>query len=135
MNVVTKKIKSFGASTIEMVDLWKIYCRSMLEQSAVVLGPSLTEQNTSDLERTLKSFATLILQNQYHNYEEALDKLNLQTLEDRRQLLMSRLANSCIKNKKFTHLFEENNIDKTKTRNHKNTKFHSKIQAECNIQA
>ena len=57
------KKKSFGASTIEMVDLWKIYCRSMLKQSAVVLGPSLTEQNRSDLERTLKSFAKILLQN------------------------------------------------------------------------
>ena len=48
-----KKIKSFGASTNEMVDLWKIYCRSILEQSAVVWGPYLTEENKDDLERTM----------------------------------------------------------------------------------
>ena len=52
-----KKITNFGVSTIEMVDLWKIYCRSLLKQSAVVWGLSLTEQNRNDLERTLKSFA------------------------------------------------------------------------------
>ena len=40
--LLLKKITSFGASTIEMVDLWKIYCRSLLKQSAVVWGPSLT---------------------------------------------------------------------------------------------
>ena len=46
--LLLKNIKSFGASTIGMDDLWKIYCRYILEPSAVVLGPSLTEKNRSD---------------------------------------------------------------------------------------
>ena len=40
-----KKIQGFGASAEEMVDIWKIYCRSILGQSVVVWGPSITEEN------------------------------------------------------------------------------------------
>ena len=43
--LLLKKIQSFGASAEEMVDMWKTYCRSILEQSAVVWGPSITEEN------------------------------------------------------------------------------------------
>ena len=35
-------VKSFGASSEEMVHLWIIFCRSVLEQSCVVWGTSIT---------------------------------------------------------------------------------------------
>ena len=34
--LLLKKIRSFGALTADMVDLWKTYCRPILVQSAVV---------------------------------------------------------------------------------------------------
>ena len=43
--LVIKKIQGFGASAEEMVNIWKTYCRSILEQSAVVWGPSIMEEN------------------------------------------------------------------------------------------
>ena len=64
--LLLKKIHSFGASTNEMVELWISYCRSVLEQSAVVWSSSLTDQNMKDLERTKKSFTKLILKKQIH---------------------------------------------------------------------
>ena len=63
--LLIKKIMSFGASTQEIVHLWIIYCRSILEQSAVVWSSSLTEQNTKDLERIQKCFVKLLLKNKY----------------------------------------------------------------------
>ena len=69
--LLVKKIQGFGASSEEMVDIWKTYCRSILEQSAIVWGPSLTEQNKSDLERTQQSFVKLVSRNKYTNYEES----------------------------------------------------------------
>ena len=81
--LLLKKIYSFGATVQEMVHLWTIYCRSVLEQSAIVWGSSLTYENKTDLERTQKSFAKMILKNKYTSYEEALLKLNLPTLEER----------------------------------------------------
>ena len=96
-----------------MVHIWIVYCRSLLEQSAVVWSSSLTQENIDDLERTQKSFVKLILKNGYNSdyegsYENALMKLNLQTLEQRRQGLCLKFAKNCIKNDKLTDLFPEN---------------------------
>ena len=116
--LLLKKIKSFGASPSDMVDLWKIYCRSILEQSAVVWGSSLSQKNKSDLERTQKSFLKLILKNKYKNYEDSLLLLNLENLEKRRQSLSLKFAKDCIKYKKFGNMFPLNDFSgKTQTRN------------------
>ena len=103
--LLLKRINSFGATTEEMVHLWTIYCRSVLEQSAVVWSSPLTEENKMDLERTQKIFAKIILKNQYSNYNEALLKLNLQSLEDRRNELSLKFAKNCLLNEKFRDLF------------------------------
>ena len=52
--LLLKKISNFGANIEEMVHLWIVYCRSKLEQSAVVWAGSLTQENKDDLERTQK---------------------------------------------------------------------------------
>ena len=43
--VFLRKILSFGANRSKMVQLWKTYCRSVLEQSAVLWQGALTEEN------------------------------------------------------------------------------------------
>ena len=49
-------VHGFGTNINEMVHLWTVYCRSVLEQSCVVWGSTLTLENANDLERTQKSF-------------------------------------------------------------------------------
>ena len=90
MNASYKKISSLGATTSELVHFWKIYCGSVLEQSSVVWSSSISQKNKNDLERTQKSFSRLILKNQFTNYQEALLKLNLESLQDRREELLLR---------------------------------------------
>ena len=92
-------ITSFGASVDEMVHLWILFCRSVIEQSCVVWKTSLTQENIEDLERTQKTFAKLVLREKYQNYEEALLKLNLDSLEVRRTNLCLKFAQTGIKNK------------------------------------
>ena len=70
--LLLKKILSFCAATEEMIHLWKIYCRSIVEQSAVVWSSSLTKENLAHIERTQKSFAKLELKEKYRSYPEAL---------------------------------------------------------------
>ena len=43
---------------------------------------SLTEENRSDLERIQKNSLRIILKDKYINYEQALDDLNIDTLDD-----------------------------------------------------
>ena len=114
--LLLKKTLSFGANCEEMVHLWILYCRSVLEQSAEAWSSSLTQENIEDLERTQKSFAKMILKQEYTNYETALIKLNLQTLEQRRKELCLKFAKDSIKNEILSDLFPINNISKD-TRN------------------
>ena len=110
-------IKSFGASVDEMVHLWILFCRSVIEQSCVVWTTSLTQENIEDLERTQKTFAKLVLREKYQNYEEALLKLNLDSLEVRRTNLCLKFAQTGIKNKTLSDLFPINEkTHKMKTR-------------------
>ena len=111
-------VKGFGASFEEMVHLWIVFCRSVLEQSCVVWGPSLTKENKEDLERTQKTFAKLVLREKYSNYENALTILNLDTLESRRKDLYLKFAQKGIKSGKMSDLFPENDkkhLMKTRT--------------------
>ena len=101
-------VHSFGASKEEMVHLWILFCRSILEQSCVVWGSSLTQENMNDLERTQKTFAKLILKEKYKDYEKALISLNLDSLEKRRKDLYLKFAKTGLKNKKLDDLFPLN---------------------------
>ena len=91
-----RSVWSFGATIIEMVHLWKIFCLSVLEQSCVVWGSSITQENEEDLERTQKSFARLVLGDKYSNYESALIRLDLEDLVTRRRTLMIKFAKTGI---------------------------------------
>ena len=114
-------VLSFGAKNEEMVHLWKIFCRSVLEQSCVVWHSSLTQENRNNLERTQKTFCKLILKEKYKDYSNALIKLNLETLEERRNMLSLKFAKAGLKNKTLTDLFpKQKKHDVMKTRKHEN---------------
>ena len=118
-----RKIWSFGSTPEEMVDLWKTFCRSVLEQTCVVWDSGLTNQNIEDLERTQKMFVKLIMEENYQNYTSSLKFLNLETLETRRKKLSVKFAKTSISDGHFadlfqkrtkTHKMETRNIDKYK---------------------
>ena len=100
-----RSLQSFGASIEEMVHLWIVFCRSVLEQSCVVWHSSLTQENKDDLERMQKTFAKLVLRQNYKTYENSLLKLNLDCLESRRIAVCLKFAQAGIKNKKLMICF------------------------------
>ena len=115
-------VQGFGAKMHEMVHLWILFCRSVLEQSCVVWGTSPTQENGEDLERTQKTFAKLVLKEKYKNYENALNLLDLDSLEERRKKMCLKFAKNGIKNKTLNDLFPINEkMHQMKTR--ENNKF------------
>ena len=70
---------------------------------------SLTQENRDNLERTQKTFAKLVLKEKYHNYDNALVVLNLDSLETRRNELCLKFAQAGIKNNKLNDLLPTNN--------------------------
>ena len=114
-----RKVWSFGSTCQEMVHLWKVFCRSILEQSCVIWDSGLTQENRNDLERTQKTFLKLILEEDYYIYENALKISQLETLDKRRKKLMLSFAQTSLADGMLTDLFP---IKKKNTQNEKRNK-------------
>ena len=104
-----KKVWSFGSTNEEMVQLWKVYCQSVLEQSCIVWDSGLTNENQMNLERTQKTFFKMVLEEKYSTYYEALLTLRLQPLEERRKTLTLRFVKRSLYDGKLRDLFPKRN--------------------------
>ena len=82
--------------------------RSKLDQSAVVWHSSLSQKNRNDLERVQKSAVRCIFGDNYNGYANALKKLKLVTLEERREQMCLKFAKQCLKLDKMKELFPKN---------------------------
>ena len=100
-----RKVSTFGTSISEKKNIYILFIRSILEQSCVVWHSSLTTENSENLERIQKSALKVILGKQYSNYENALEKCDLQPLSDRRTELCLKFAKKCLKHDKVKDLF------------------------------
>ena len=76
-----------------------------MEQSSVVWNSSLTIENKEDLERVQRAAVRIIIGKNFENYEEALSKVNLQKLEERRNHLSLKFAQKCTQNDKTEGIF------------------------------
>ena len=97
--------------TNNLNDLKRIYImqvRSKLEQSAVLWHFGLSDKNRTKLERVQKSALKVILGKRYTTYSDALKKLNIETLEDRRKSLCLKFAKKCLQVEKLKKLFPKN---------------------------
>ena len=99
------KLYEFNLLVHEMVNIYILYIRSRLEQSAVVWNSSLTKGEVLDLERVQKVALRIILGGQYISYEQALGISGLQTLVLRRKSLCLQFAKKCIKSDHSSDLF------------------------------
>ena len=95
--------------------------RSKLEQSSVLWHFGLSEKNRAKLERVQKSALKVILGKRYTTYSDALDKLNIESLEDRRSSLCLKFAKKCLQVEKLKKMFPKN------VNNHKMLKRGSEI--------
>ena len=66
---------------------------------------SLTEENAIDLERVQKCAIKIILRKPYTSYEEALNYLNMESLQERREKLCETFALNCVRNEKMKNIF------------------------------
>ena len=107
----------------DIVYLYKMFIRSVLEFSAVVWHSSMSQNNVSDIERKQKSALKVILKERYTDYKSALKELNFESLSKRREILCLRFAKKSLKLQNFKNLFPLNNINKHCMRMRKKKKF------------
>ena len=117
-----RRVASFGTGVEDLKNVYFLFVRSQLEQSAVVWHSSLSEENKSDLERVQKSAVKIIMGEKYQSYQKSLALLDMETLEDRRENLCLKFAQRCLKNDKAKKMFPINQKSGMKTR--KMEKYH-----------
>ena len=105
---ILRKLYSFRIPIKDLVSIYIMYIRNVLEQSCVVWHSSLTEEDKIKLERVQKASLRIIMSDAYLNYENALQKLNLETLDQRRMQLCEKFAKSCLKSTHTSNMFPVN---------------------------
>ena len=71
------------------------YVRSLLEQTCVLWHCSLTEEDREKNRNSTKNALRVIIKDSFENYEHALEKIDLETLEARREKLSLKFELKC----------------------------------------
>ena len=111
------KLHSFNVDDEDMLTIYILYIRSILEQSCQVWHFSISQEEKSDLERVQKVACRIILDDRYEDYHSALQLLGLDTLVDRRQKLSLKFAKKCLKHKNTRDMFPLNPSEGQEVRN------------------
>ena len=106
--LILRNLFPFDVPTQDLIDIYILYIRSVVDHSAVVWHSSLTKGEQKDLERVQKVALKIILKDSYTSYEDALKVTGLNTLTARRTKLCLNFSKKCIKNDKTSHMFPEN---------------------------
>ena len=96
--VILRKLVEFNVNTNDMVNIYVLFIRSVLEQSSVVWSSSVTCDEQLSLERAQKVALRIIFQEKYISYENALEISKLPTMKTRYEILLSRFAKKLVKN-------------------------------------
>ena len=108
MSMLTK-LKYAGVSTADLLDVYKLFIRSITEYCSVCFHSSLTVGQATDIERIQKVSLKIILGGAYTTYTDALSITGLQTLHDRREKRCLDFATKCLKHPVHSRLFPLNN--------------------------
>ena len=103
--IMLHKLYSFAVPVADLVEIYILYIRSILENSAVVWHSALTIGQELELERVQKVALRIILKDKYVTYGTALKLCSLQTLKDRRRQLCLTFARKCVKSGKNDDIF------------------------------
>ena len=99
-------------------DIFTKQIRSILELAAPAWHGWITQAERLDIERIQKSAAHIILGEDYMSYPEALNVLELESLESRRNKLCLKFSKKAEKHEKHRHWFKRNTV-KVNTRQEK----------------
>ena len=112
------RARQFTRNIKHLKQIYMLQVRSKLEQSAVLWHSGITRKDCQELERIQKSAMKVIFGNGYKDYQDALKKIGLDTLEKRRDRLCLDFAKGCLKIEKLKKIFPLNNKKENKeTRN------------------
>ena len=94
---ILRKLYEFNIPREDLVLIYTMYIRSVLEYNSNVWFSAITSAEREDIERVQRVACKIILKGEYVNYNQSLKTLNLMSLSDRRQMLPERFAFNCSK--------------------------------------
>ena len=100
-----RRLKSLGANTTEMLDVYEKQVRSILELAVPVWNANLTQSEEKQIERVQKTAYYVILGHEYLNYEQGLSTLGGERLSVRRTALSLNFAKKALKSEKYKNWF------------------------------
>ena len=106
--IILHRLYPFNIPTKDLVTIYILYIRSLLEQNVAVWNSSITEEDVSDLERVQKVALKVILKSNYQNYDQAMKVTGLVCLSERRNILCLKFAKKCLRNEKTRGMFPLN---------------------------
>ena len=107
MTLITK-LKYLGVKTEDLIEVYILYIRSVIEYCSVAYHSRLTQVDENKLERIQRICLKVILGDMYINYESALEMSGLDTLFERRTKRCLDFAKKCTKHPKNKRLFPLN---------------------------
>ena len=112
------KLKYVGVSIPDLIDVFSLFVRSLLEYCSVSWHSSLTQEQSDDIERVQRTALKVILGKEYTDYQSSLNKCGLESLYSRREKRCLTFGLRSLKHPKHKLMFPLNNIpDATNTRN------------------
>ena len=111
------KLKYVGVQIEDLLDIYVLFIRSLLEYCCVVWHSSLTVDNQNDIERVQRTCLKVIMADMYISYQSALEMTGLKSLSDRREDRCQDFAKKCLKNPRLSHLFPLNPVAAHEIRN------------------
>lgn len=100
-----RRLKLLGANSTTLLDIYKHFCRSVLEYGSPVWCGSISRKNKQHIERVQKSAFRTIFRNSYQSYEDILDQIDEKSLDERRDHLALNFAKKFLKSEKFGNWF------------------------------
>ena len=103
--IILHKLYEFALPLEDLVQIYCLFVRSILEFNSTVWFATITEEEKGDLERVQKVACKILLNQRYESYSQALDILKLENLEIRRQKMALSFGKKCANNPKFSEMF------------------------------
>ena len=100
-----RKLKYVGTPKEDLLTIYKLFIRSVLEYCSVVFHSSLTEKQSNMIERVQKISLKLILHPHYEDYESALKSCNLTFLRTRRDQRVLAFSKKALEHPKHQSMF------------------------------
>ena len=103
--IILRNLHNFDLPQEELINIYILYIRSVVEQSAVIWNSSITKGEKKDLERVQKVALKIILKDSYTTYFEALKTTGLEMLSERRSKLCLNFGRKCTTNERTRYMF------------------------------